>query len=79
MNRLVREYFKADSGFPSYGWVERVPSFSNPADAPSRFEPEAVKDLFDGAEVLEFQQPPDLLSNLMQSTAGRLRGKNRTS
>ena len=75
MNHLVREYFKVDSGFPSYGWVERVPSFSNPADAPSRFEPEAVKNLFDGAEVLEFRQPSDLLSNLMQST----RGKNRTS
>ena len=56
-----------------------MPSFGNPADAPSRFEPEAVKNLFDGRDVLEFRQPSDLLSNLMQSTAGRLRGKNRTS
>ena len=79
MNHLVRVYFKVDGGFPSYGWVERVPSFSNPADAPSRFEPEAVKGLFDGAEILEFQQPSDLLSNLMQSTAGQSRGKKRTS
>ena len=79
MNHLVRAYFSVDGGFPSYGWVERVPSFSNPADAPSRFEPETARGLFDDAELLEFQQPSELLSNLMQSMAGQSRGKKRTS
>ena len=76
MNHLVHEYFKVDGRFPSYGWVERVPSFSNPADAPSRFEPEAVRSLFGDAEILEFPQPSDLLPNLMQITAGQSRGKS---
>lgn len=71
MNQLVREFFHIDGRFPSFGWVERVPSFSNPADAPSRFEPESSKDLCGNAEVCDFIQPEELLSRLMQSTAGR--------
>ena len=43
MNRLVRQYFHRDSDCPTYGWIERVPSFSNPADAPSRFASTLLK------------------------------------
>lgn len=71
MNQLVREFFHVDGQFPSFGWVERVPSFSNPADPPSRFEPEATSCLFQNAEMRDFIQPEELLSKLVQPTAGR--------
>lgn len=66
MNQLVREFFHVDGEFPSFSWIERIPSFSNPADAPSRFEPEASRDLFGAAEICDFIQPKELLSRLVQ-------------
>ena len=37
MCTLVREFYAFEVDHPSFGWVERVPSFSNIADGPSRF------------------------------------------
>ena len=72
MNQLVREYYHVDGDCPTFGWVERVPSFSNPADFPSRFKPELAKALFEYAETYPFMHSDDLISRLMQSTAGRV-------
>ena len=72
MNQLVREYYHVGSDYPTFGWIERVPSFSNPADSPSRFTPEIAKALLDSADVFPFVHPDDLVERLMQSTAGRL-------
>lgn len=37
MCALVREFYAFEVDHPSFGWIERVPSFSNVADSPSRF------------------------------------------
>ena len=71
MNQSVREYYHGDCDYPAFGWVERVPSFSNPADSPSRFT-ELAKALFSSAEVHPFVHPDELIARLMQSTAGRV-------
>ena len=36
MDDLVKAFYAAESSYPSFWWVERVPSKSNPADEPSR-------------------------------------------
>ena len=72
MNQLVREYYRVDSDYPTFGWVERVPSFSNPSDSPSRFKPELAKALFRSADALPFVHSDELIARLMQSTAGRV-------
>ncbi len=40
MNVLVREFYDAESSHSSYGWIERVPSYSNVAGDPSHGRPE---------------------------------------
>ena len=70
MNQLVPEYYHVDSAYPPFGWAERVPSFSNPADSPSRFKPELATTSFGSADVLPFVHPDELVERLMQSTAG---------
>ena len=71
MNKLVRQYFHFDSDCPTYSWIERVPSFSNPADAPSRFKPELDKEWFPFAEIRSLVHDDDLLGRLMNPSAGR--------
>ena len=80
VNRLVRQYFHFDSDYPTYSWIERVPSFSNPADAPSRFKPELAKEWFPSAEIQSLAHDSDLLERLINQSAGRIKGgKNLTS
>eukprot|EP00435_Cladocopium_sp_Y103_P026492 s3071_g6.t1 len=38
MDDLLKAFYSAETLKPSFWWVERVPSKSNPSDAPSRFE-----------------------------------------
>jgi hypothetical protein len=42
MRTLVREFYSLDLSHPMFSWIERVPSFSNPADGPSRSAPEQI-------------------------------------
>ena len=42
MQRLCRSFYDLEALHPTFSWVERVPSYSNPADAPSRFEVDGV-------------------------------------
>ena len=38
MDDLIKAFYSIEVHLPSFWWVERVPSKSNPADEPSRFE-----------------------------------------
>ena len=67
MNKLVRQYFHPDSDCPTYSWIERVPSFSNPADAPSRFKPELAKEWFPSAELQPLNHDDSLIEWLVTS------------
>ena len=64
MNVLVREFYDADSSHSSYGWIERVPSYSNGADDPSRGRPEVAWAHLRGSHlnirVISFPESPKL-------------------
>jgi hypothetical protein len=49
--KIVREFYQLVDESKVYPWFTRVPSFSNPADAPSRLDLQECVDLF-GAEVI---------------------------
>ncbi len=74
MNRLVRQYFHFDSDCPTYGWIERVPSFSNPADAPPRFKPELATEQFPSTELHSMVHHSGLIDRLVKPSAGRNEG-----
>ena len=42
-NELIEAFWSLEASMGSYAWLERVPSKSNPADAPSRADFEALK------------------------------------
>ena len=42
MDDVVKAFYSIEVHLPSFCWVERVPSKSNPADEPSKFEGEAA-------------------------------------
>ena len=67
MSTLVREFYRWDISHPTFGWIERIPSFSNPADGPSRFAPEEVQTLLGVDTVLPFQHSPELLAKLRKT------------
>ena len=74
MNKLVRQYYHFDGDHPTYSWIERVPSFSNPADAPSRFKPELAKEWFPSAEIQSLACDAGLVERLVSQSAGRIKG-----
>jgi hypothetical protein len=42
MDDLIKGFHRVEVHHPSFWWIERVPSKSNPSDEPSRFEGEAA-------------------------------------
>ena len=42
MDDLVKAFYAREAKTPSFWWIERVPSKSNPSDEPSRFEGRAA-------------------------------------
>eukprot|EP00435_Cladocopium_sp_Y103_P058430 s153_g20.t1 len=66
MRCLVRLFYSLEAECPTYGWIERVPSFSNPADGPSRDSPQEVMRLLGISECLLFDNPADLVHKLLQ-------------
>lgn len=64
MRDLVREFYRFENTDPSFGWIERVPSFSNPADGPSRSQPGETLELLGLSESRRLEHPPDLLRKL---------------
>ena len=76
MNSLVREFFDADSLHSSHGWIERVPSYSNVADDPSRGRPELACSLLGISSWKPFVHSSDLVSRISEAAPGHSkRGK----
>jgi hypothetical protein len=65
MRSLVREFYAFEIESPSFTWVERVPSFSNVADGPSRGKPQEALSLLGVNECKEFQHCPELVQRLL--------------
>lgn len=42
MQQLCRVFYDLETSYPTFSWFERVPSYSNPADAPSRFQVDEI-------------------------------------
>eukprot|EP00435_Cladocopium_sp_Y103_P043481 s1078_g12.t1 len=61
MRVLVREFYSFEVSSPSFSWIERVPSFSNPADGASRDSPGEVMKLLGINACLDFDHPEELL------------------
>ena len=67
MRLLAREFYALDADFPTYSWVERVPSKSNPADGPSRNACAEALELLGLSSSTAFEHPRELVERL---TAG---------
>ena len=65
MRYLVREFYAFAVEAPSFWWVERIPSFSNIADGPSRRKPEEALNLLKVDRCLAFQHCPELVNRLL--------------
>ena len=60
MNRLVQAWDAPNFGKPAYIWVERVPSYSNISDGPSRGNPEEAMALVKTNSCQAFVSTPEL-------------------
>jgi hypothetical protein len=47
-DKIIRLYYELERSFPSITWFARVPSYSNPADMPSRGDYKALADELNG-------------------------------
>ena len=65
MRCLVRQFYHFETTAPTYSWVERIPSYSNPADAPSRGCPEETMKLLQVEECKPFDHPAELIDKLL--------------
>ena len=65
MRHLVRSFYHQEISSPTYSWIERIPSLSNPSDGPSRGEPGVAMELLGISECLPFPHPPDLVQLLL--------------
>ena len=65
MRTLVREFYFWEIGFPTFSWIERVPSFSNIPDGPSRGDALAALNLLGKDSCQELPHPPELLTKLL--------------
>ena len=64
MRLLAREFYALDADFPTYSWVERVPSKSNPADGPSRNDCAGTLALLSLSSATAFEHPRELVERL---------------
>lgn len=74
MRCLVREFYAFELESPSFTWVERIPSFSNVADGPSRGKPEEALHLLGVRSCLEFHHSHELVDRLLADQLVNLRG-----
>ena len=65
MKCLIREFYSQDADWPTYSWIERVPSSSNPSDQPSRHQNSEVLHMLGLESVTEFSHPDELLKRLL--------------
>ena len=74
MRVLVREFFSLEATFPTFPWIERVPSSSNPADGPSRQSPGEVMALLGVEKCISFEHPDELVNLLLESSRSMRKG-----
>ena len=67
MRCLAREFYSFEADSPTFSWVERVPSYSNIADGPSRAQPEEAMRLLGIQTCSSFDHPPELISRLLNT------------
>ena len=67
MRWLVREFYNFEVEAPTFSWVERVPSYSNIADGPSRAKPEEAMQLLAISNCSAFEHPPELVACLLNA------------
>lgn len=65
MQRLCRAFYDVETAHPTYSWFERVPSYSNPADAPSRFQVESICKALDIPHASPFSTNDSLIKQLI--------------
>lgn len=65
MKCLARAFYSFEVESPTCSWVERVPSYSNIADGPSRAQPEEAMFLLGVQACCNFDHPNDLLALLL--------------
>ena len=74
MDDLVKAFFSVEVHLPSFWWIERVPSKSNPADEPSRFEGEAAALRWSAKFIPEFSCQPLVANWLVKAARDRQHG-----
>ena len=67
MKQLVRTFYFFEVEAPTFSWIERVPSASNPADAPSQNNSQETLELLGVSQCLPFDHPADLVAQLMKT------------
>lgn len=65
MQCLIREFYVMDIAFPTFSWVERVPSSSNIADPPSRQDPLTVCGILGISEWEGIDVPDSLIESIL--------------
>ena len=71
MRNLVRHFYHFETFAPTYSWIERVPSYSNPADPPSRGAPEEILRMLQVSECRPLEHPAPLIAKILQSWPNR--------
>lgn len=74
MDDLIKAFFSIQVHLPSFWWIERVPSKSNPADEPSRFEGRTAAARWSAYFLPGFSCQPLVASWLVQAARERQPG-----
>ena len=70
MDDLIKAFYSIEVHLPSFWWIERVPSKSNPADEPSRMEGEKASRRW-GAQFIQGFQRQQLVVDWLVRAANR--------
>ena len=79
MKDLCREFYRHEAVAPTFSWIERVPSPSNIADAPSRGSPMEACSLLGLSSWETITHPQLLVDRLLEQRLVDRKGKMRTS
>ena len=82
MNEMAQLFLRLELESPSYICIERVPSFSNPADAPSRGCPHETSELRESKLIGAVRMEPSfvrVLAGFVQLAGGGMSGRTKAS
>ena len=66
MKQLVRLFYHFEVENPTFSWIERIPSASNPADGPLRNSPQETLDLLGVSKCEVLEHPTELVERLLE-------------